>query len=106
MRKFSTFLKELRSSAWISQLQLANILDVSPLLITLIETGKKDPSKKFINNLAQKLEVKSASILPLLSDETIDIDSLTGIEKKLIWLVDKLQLILIKKNAHRLLKYV
>ena len=105
MKKFSSFLKELRNSAWINQSELAGIMWVSPLLITLLETDKKEPSKKFIHILAEKLEVKSASLLPLISDENIDIKTLSGLEKKLIMLIDDLQIMLINKKAHKLKLY-
>lgn len=106
MKKFSIFLKELRNSAWISQSQLAEIMEVSVLLITLIETNKKEPSKKFISTLAQRLDVKVTSILPLISDEDIDVNLLSWLEKKIISLVDDLQVFLIQKKAHKLLEYV
>ncbi len=105
MKKFSSFLKELRNSAELNQSQLADIMKVSPLLITLLETDKKEPSKKFVNSLADKLWVKSNSILPLISDEDIDPNTLSGIEKKLIQAVDALQIMLIRKKAKNLRSY-
>lgn len=105
MKKFSSFLKELRNSAGISQSQLAEIMWVSPLLITLLETDKKEPSKKFVNALADKLWVKSVSLLPLIADDVIDTSKLTWLEKSLIELVDKLQVMLINKNAKKLSAY-
>lgn len=80
-------------------------MEVSPLLITLLETDKKEPSKKFVNSLADKLWVKSNSILPLISDEDIDPNALSGIEKKLIQTVDALQIMLIRKKAKNLRSY-
>lgn len=106
MKKFSDFLKEMRETAWINQAQLAKNLWVSTLLIALIETGKREPSKKFINTLAKKLDVNSASILPFISDEKIKISSLNGLEKKIIWLVEKLQIMLIKKKSYKLTENV
>lgn len=106
MKKFSSFLKELRSSAEINQTEFANTMWVSPLLITLLETDKKEPSKKFIITLAEKLEVTPASLLPLIADEIIDVDILSSIEKKLISMIDDLQIMLIKKKAHKLKLYV
>jgi len=105
MKKFSSFLKELRNSAELNQTQFADIMEVSPLLITLLETDKKEPSKKFVNSLADKLWVKSNSILPLISDEDIDPNTLSGIEKKLIQAVDALQIMLIRKKARNLRSY-
>ncbi|MDD2694174.1 MAG: helix-turn-helix transcriptional regulator [Candidatus Gracilibacteria bacterium] len=105
MKKFSSFLKELRNSAELNQSQFADIMEVSPLLITLLETDKKEPSKKFVNSLADKLGVKSNSILPLISDEDIDPNALSGIEKKLIQTVDALQIMLIRKKAKNLRSY-
>jgi len=50
----------------------------------MIETGQKDPSKKFIKQLAEKLEVKTFSIMPFLSmDELENIDKLSFIEKSI-----------------------
>ncbi|MBP6981659.1 helix-turn-helix transcriptional regulator [Candidatus Gracilibacteria bacterium] len=105
MKKFSSFLKELRNSADINQSQFAEIMGVSPLLITLLETDKKEPSKKFINSLADKLGVKATSLLPLIADEIIDVSKLSGLEKSLIEIVDKLQVMLITKNAKKLSSY-
>lgn len=105
MKKFSSFLKELRNSAELNQSQFADIMEVSPLLITLLETDKKEPSKKFVNSLADKLWVKSNSILSLISDEDIDPNTLSGIEKKLIQAVDALQIMLIRKKAKNLRSY-
>ena len=105
MKKFSSFLKELRNSAGINQSELAEIMWVSPLLITLLETDKKEPSKKFISTLAEKLEVKNTSLMPLISDEDIDISLLNWLEKKLISVVDELQIMLIQKKAYKLKIY-
>ncbi len=80
-------------------------MQVSPLLITLLETDKKEPSKKFINTLAEKLEIKSASLLPLISDEDIDTNLLNWLEKKLLSVVDELQIMLIQKKAYKLKNY-
>lgn len=106
MKKFSAFLKELRSSAEINQTELAETMWVSPLLITLLETDKKEPSKKFINTLAEKLEVRPTSLLPFISDIDIDANTLTGIEKKMISIIDELQITLIRKKAHKLKQHV
>lgn len=105
MKKFSSFLKELRNSAGINQSELAEIMWVSPLLITLLETDKKEPSKKFISTLAEKLEVKNTSLLPLISDEDIDIALLSWLEKRLITIVGELQIMLIQKKAYKLKNY-
>lgn len=105
MKKFSSFLKELRNSAGINQSELAEIMQVSPLFITLLETDKKEPSKKFINTLAERLEIKNTSLLPLISDEDIDINLLSWLEKKLISVVDELQIMLIQKKAYKLKNY-
>lgn len=102
MKKFSAFLKELRSSAEINQTEFAETMWVSPLLITLLETDKKEPSKKFINILAEKLEVRPTSLLPFITDVDIDANTLTGIEKKMISIIDDLQIMLIRKKAHKL----
>lgn len=106
MKNFSHFLKQIREEAWISQDQLAKNLWVSTILITSIETGDREPSKKFINTFAKKLDVKAASILPFISEENIDINTLNGLEKKIIILIDELQTMLIKKKAHKLAEYV
>jgi transcriptional regulator with XRE-family HTH domain len=105
MKKFSSFLKELRSAAQISQEEFAQIMEFSTLLITLLETDKKEPSKKFITRLAEKLEITPNSLLPLISDKDIDVDLLTGLEKRLISIVDELQIFLIQKRAHKLKQY-
>jgi len=104
MKKFSSFLREMRDSAWITQDQLAKNLGVSKILITSLETESREPSKQFIDILAKKLWVKSASILPFISDESIHSIHLNGIEKKIIILIEDLQIMLIKKKSYKLLE--
>lgn len=100
MFSFSELLKEIRKEANISQEKFAEILWVSAILIAMLETWKRDPSKKFVNILANKLNVSSFSLMPFLSsDEVNDYDSLSFIEKKIydIWVT--LQQDLIKKKS-------
>ncbi|MFA5131620.1 MAG: helix-turn-helix transcriptional regulator [Patescibacteria group bacterium] len=106
MVSFPELLKEIRKNSGLTQEELANALSVSTVLVSMIESGQKEISKKFILNLADKLEVHPNSITPFLYGN-IDISkiSLTKIEEEMIKLGEKLQISLISKKAKNLKKY-
>lgn len=107
MLSFPELIKKIRESSSLTQEGLAKALSVSTILVSMIESGQKDVSKRFIINLADKLEVHPNSITPFLygSIET-DNKNITPIEKEMIKFGEKLQLFLINKKAKNLNKYV
>ncbi len=105
MYTFPILLKKIREESGLSQKQLADVLDVSEILVTLIETDKKEPSRKFINKLASKLEVSPSSITPFMIDVAEE-SNLSLIERKLFNVASKIQEYLISKKSHNLNKYI
>ena len=107
MYSFPQLIKKIREESDLTQKQLASVLDVSTVLISMIETGQKDISKNFIEKLAEKLEVHPGSITPFIfMDEDLDNKNISGIEKKLINIGEKLQIFLIENRAKKLKQYV
>jgi len=106
MYNFSELLKRIRGEAGLTQEELAGILDVSTILISMIETGHKEASKGFVLKLSEKLGVRPGSILPFLFvDKDSDIGNISNVEKSLLLLGQKLQSHLIHVKAKRLKKY-
>lgn len=104
MYNFSELLKKIRQESQLTQSELAVILDVSEVLITMIETGQKEVSKNFIIKLAEALKVSPNSITPFIFDIK-DSEELSVIEKQLVRLGEKLQTDLIKNKSKNLKKY-
>jgi transcriptional regulator with XRE-family HTH domain len=106
MLTFPELLKKIREEADLTQEDLAGSLNVSTILISMIESGSREASKPFIANLAKKLDVRTGSILPFLSvTEDMNVKNLSTVEKSLIKLGEKMQTQLIKNKAKRLKKY-
>lgn len=106
MYTFQDLLKKIRASANLTQEDLAKILEVSTVLITMIETGQKEVSRKFIENLAQKMDVHPSSITPFaFIEEDIDVNKLPETEKTMMKYGEKLQKYLIDQKAKNLKKY-
>ena len=100
MQTFSKLLKTIRREAKLSQPELAKMLGVSPMLISMVETSVKEPSKKFVFKLSVLLNVHPMAIMPFLAvEESEDMHGRTAIEKKLIKFGDELQEKLIIKKA-------
>lgn len=107
MYSFSELIKRIREEGGLTQKEFANILSVSTVLVSMIETGQKKVSKNFIVKLASKLEVNPSSITPFLFvDKNLEIKSISNIEKDLIRLGERLQSFLIKRQSKKLKKYV
>src|SRR5438552_4151115 len=105
MYTFPELLKKIREESDLTQESLAKALEVSTILISMIETGQKDASKGFVVKLAKKLEVSPSSILPfVLLDHEGKIEKPKGLEKNLIDLGEKFQTYLIKTKAKKLRK--
>ena len=104
MYSFPELIKQIRNEAGLTQAELAGVLDVSPVLIAMIESGQKEVSKKFIIKLAEKLQVSPSSITPFLYGHADANDSnLSAVERQFLNLGTKLQNHLIKNRA-KLLK--
>jgi len=107
MFSFPELIKKIRESSGLTQENLAKALSVSTILVSMIESGQKEVSKRFIINLADKLEVHPNSITPFLfGNKEIGQKNMTSIEKEMIKFGEKLQLLLINKKAKNLRKYV
>jgi len=103
---FPELIKRIRKSSDLTQEDLARALSVSTVLISMIESGQKEVSKKFIINLASKLGVHPNSVTPFLFDsKAINLKNITSVERDMISLGEKLQVILIDKKAKNLKKY-
>lgn len=105
MKDFGDFLKEVRVAGDLNQAELARILDVSTVLITMVETGQKSPSKKLVHKLAEKLEVRPAAIMPLL-DSGEYMGKASKLQDLAMKAIEQLQLELIHKRSPKLRKYV
>lgn len=103
MNTFPELIKKIRKSADLTQVQFAKRLDVSPVLITMIETGQKEVSKKFVSKLANALEVHPSTITPFLFIvEEKNFTPTSDIERVFIGWGEKMQEYLIKKKAKKL----
>ena len=105
MVTFDKLIKFIRREADLTQQEFAELLGVSTILIAMIENRSKEPSKKFVNKLAEKLEVHPSAIMPFVSfEEELAVEDFSGLEKKLLLLGQELQEKLIKKRAQNLAK--
>lgn len=104
MYTFPDLIKKIREEAGLTQPAFAKKIGVSPILISMVETGQTPVSKKLIEKLADKLDVLPASITPFLYlDEDIEINKISKIERIMIEQAEKLQIMLIEKQAKLLL---
>ena len=103
MYTFPELLKQIRKESNLTQEGLAEILGVSTILISMIETGQKEVSRNFVIKLADKMKVRPGSIIPFVFfDNSANNNDLTGPEKKLISFGEKLQKYLIKIKSKNL----
>lgn len=103
MYTFPNLIKNIRKEAGLTQVELAKSIDVSPVLIAMVESGQKEVSKKLLQKLATGLEVHPASIAPFLyGSELKENDDISKVEKQLLSIGNKLQSHLIKDKAHLL----
>lgn len=103
MYSFPELIKKIRHEAGLTQAEFANAIDVSPVLIAMVESGQKEVSKKLILKLADGLKVHPASITPFLYGENIkNTKELSAVEKQFISWGTKLQNHLIKDRAKSL----
>jgi transcriptional regulator with XRE-family HTH domain len=106
MYTFPELIKRIRNEAGLTQAEFAKAVEVSPVLIAMVETGQKEVSKKLVVKIAERLEVHPASITPFLYDSTrTATNDLSSIERQFLVLGTKLQEFLIKKKSRNLKKY-
>lgn len=105
MYEFSVLLKKIREGANLTQEELAGVLEVSTVLISMIETGQKEASKNFVARLADKLGVRPSSILPFVLAGTDSDHQPSVIERNLISAGEKLQDYLIEVKSKKLGQY-
>ncbi len=105
MYSFSNLLRKIREEGDLTQEELARAIDVSTVLISMIETGQKEASKNFVMKLADKLEVRPNSILPFVFTDNEASHHITGVEQVLIDAGEKLQEHLIKVKSKKLKQY-
>ncbi len=107
MYTFSELIKKIRSESGLTQAEFASALNVSAVLIAMIETGQKEVSKGFLLKLADRMDVHPASITPFLfMDTELSKGRVSGVEKLLVEWGEKMQDLLIYNRAKRLKKYV
>ena len=104
MYNFPDLLKQIRKEGNLTQEELARVLKVSTILISMIESGQKDVSKNFLEKLAKRMGVRPSSIAPFVFHNE-NTNNLSKIEKQLIVLGEKIQKHLIMVKAKDLKKY-
>ncbi len=106
MYTFPELIKKIRDEAGLTQAEFAKALDVSAVLIAMVETGQKKVSKKLILRLAEKMKVHPTSITPFLFiDEDYPLKKESKLEKVFMNWGEKMQMMLIKDRAKILKKY-
>lgn len=106
MYSFPELIKRIRGASGLTQKEFAEVIQVSTILVSMIEAGQKDVSKNFIIKLSDKLGVNPSSITPFLYIyKDVDNKGISKIEKSFIELGEKLQDFLINQKAKNLKKY-
>lgn len=105
MYNFPELIKKIRHEAGLTQAEFAKAVEVSPVLIAMIESGNKEVSKKLLLKIAERLEVHPASITPFLYGSEPTNGHLSAVERQFIAWGTKFQEFLIKKQSHKLKKY-
>lgn len=104
MYTFPELLKEIRRETGLTQSAFAEKLNVSTVLVAMLETGQKEPTKKFVENIANKMRVMPQSIIPFVYNvNKYNENHMSKLEKDLVNLGMKLQRDLIKRKAKNIL---
>jgi transcriptional regulator with XRE-family HTH domain len=104
MYSFPELIKKIRTAAGLTQAEFAKELEVSPVLIAMVESGQKPVSKNLLIKLAKRLDVHPSSITPFLYSTETTSNQLSGVEKKFMAIGAKLQEHLIKDRSKLLRK--
>ncbi len=100
MYTFPELIKKIREETGLTQAEFAKSLDVSTVLIAMVETGQKEVSKNLLIKLAQKMKVHPASITPFLFiSKDAPVEQTSEIERMLVRWGEKMQTHLIKDRA-------
>lgn len=102
MYDFPQLLKAIRKETGLTQVELASRLGVSSALIAMVESGQKEPSKKFVQILAKKMKVSPRAIIPFVYSGN-KYDDGSAFEKRLTQFGMGLQKQLISKKARNIL---
>jgi transcriptional regulator with XRE-family HTH domain len=106
MYTFPTLIKKIREESGLTQSQFAEAIDVSPVLVAMVETKQKEVSKSFVLKLAKAMKVHPASITPFLFiEDAKSKEKLSDVEQLLIKWGEKMQNHLIKNRSSLLKKY-
>ena len=105
MYSFPELIRKIRTAAGLTQAEFAKAIDVSPVLIAMVESGQKEVSKKLLIKIADTLEVQPASITPFLYGHEAKDKKLSALEKQFLGWGTKLQDHLIKDRSKLLRKY-
>jgi transcriptional regulator with XRE-family HTH domain len=100
MYTFPELVKKIREESGLTQAEFARALDVSTVLISMIETGQKEVSKNFLTTLARKMNVQPSSITPFLFfQKDTPTHKMSRIEIMLVRWGEKMQVYLIKDRS-------
>lgn len=105
MYSFPILIKKIRTEAGLTQAEFAMELNVSPVLIAMVESGQKPVSKNLLEKLAERLKVHPASITPFLYGDNVEQQELSRVEKQFLAIGIKLQEHLIKDRSKLLKKH-
>lgn len=106
MYTFPELIKQIRKESDLTQSEFANALGVSPILISMVETGQREVSKGFVKKLAVKLGVPAGVIFPFVFvDKKASIQKLSGLEKRLMKTGFEMQSDLIRVKSKRLKRH-
>jgi transcriptional regulator with XRE-family HTH domain len=70
---FGTLLKDLRKKKSISQEKLAEKTGLNRIFISLLETGKRNPTLTTICKISQGLDIKASELLKLYEEKVAEI---------------------------------
>lgn len=105
MYSFPELIRKIRTAADLTQAEFALAIGVSPILVSMVESGQKDVSKKLLRKIADALEVHPASITPFLyGDEEMANNNPSAMEKQFLSWGIRLQDYLIKNRSKVLRK--
>jgi transcriptional regulator with XRE-family HTH domain len=106
MYTFSNLIKKIREEAGLTQAEFAKALNVSAVLIAMVETGQKEVSKNLVLKLAETMDVHPASITPFLFiNKNTSLKEVSRVEKSFLQVGERLQTYLIKKKSKKLRQY-